>query len=48
MEYEIYYLCNVLGMFLVIAIVLFHFVEADRRNKDQVVGIDNLKKEKLK
>ena len=33
MEYEIYYLCNILGFFLVIAIILFHFVEADKKEK---------------
>lgn len=33
MEYEIYYLCNLLGVALVIVIVLFHFVEADPKIK---------------
>ena len=33
MEYEIYYLCNLLGVALVIVIVLFHFVEADPKKK---------------
>jgi hypothetical protein len=37
MEYEIYSLCNMLGMFLVIAIVIFHFVEADKKNKHEQV-----------
>jgi uncharacterized protein YpmB len=31
MEYEIYYICNLLGIFLVVVIVLFHFVEADKK-----------------
>lgn len=29
MEYEIYLLCNILGVVLVAIIILFHFVEAD-------------------
>ena len=29
MEYEIYYLCNLIGLFLVLLIILFHFVDAD-------------------
>ena len=33
MEYEIYYLCNLLGVALVVAIVLFHFVDADKKEK---------------
>ena len=33
MEYEIYYLCNLLGVALVIIIVLFHFVDADKKPK---------------
>ncbi len=46
MEYEIYYLCNVLGFFLVIGIVLFHFVEADKKQKSNV--IHHVEKEKIK
>ena len=34
MEYEIYYLCNVLGVILVAVIMLFHFVEADEKVGD--------------
>ncbi len=33
MEYEIYYLCNLLGVALVFVIVLFHFVDADPKLK---------------
>ena len=33
MEYEIYYLCNLLGVALVVVIVLFHFVDADKKLK---------------
>lgn len=33
MEYEIYYLCNLLGVILVAVIILFHFVDADKKEK---------------
>ncbi len=33
MEYEIYYLCNLLGLILVFGIILFHFVDADKKPK---------------
>jgi hypothetical protein len=36
MEYEIYYLCNLLGIFLVVGIIIFHFVEADKKPKKKV------------
>jgi hypothetical protein len=36
MEYEIYYLCNLIGIFLVIGIIIFHFVEADKKTKKKV------------
>ena len=35
MEYEIYYLCNILGVILIAVIVLFHFVESDDNGKNQ-------------
>lgn len=35
MEYEIYYLCNILGVILIGVIILFHFVEADDSGKQQ-------------
>ena len=35
MEYEIYYLCNLIGIFLVVAIIIFHFVDADKKPKTQ-------------
>ena len=47
MEYEIYYLCNLLGFFLVIAIILFHFVEADKKPKVKQTP-NKLENEKLK
>jgi hypothetical protein len=42
MEYEIYYLCNLLGIFLVVGIIIFHFVEADKKpkNKKEISGRD--------
>jgi hypothetical protein len=48
MEYEIYYLCNMLGMILVVLIVLFHFVEADKKKNEQVTPVVPEKKEKIK
>lgn len=33
MEYEIYYICNLLGFFIVLIIVFYHFVEADKEVK---------------
>ena len=48
MEYEIYYLCNLIGMFLVVAIVIFHFVEADKKPKTKVKEVAGKEiKEKL-
>ncbi len=44
MEYEIYYLCNLLGVALVLGIVLFHFVDADPKKK---VNDSHKKQEKL-
>lgn len=35
MEYEIYYLCNILGVILIGIIILFHFVEADENKPYQ-------------
>jgi hypothetical protein len=43
MEYEIYYLCNLLGLILVIIIILFHFVDADNTNKDTIKQKDSRK-----
>lgn len=38
MEYEIYYLCNLLGVVLIAIIILFHFVEAD---ENKPYAVDN-------
>jgi hypothetical protein len=40
MEYEIYLLCNILGSIIVLLIVLFHFVEADKKEKSKVIKED--------
>ena len=32
MEYEIYYLSNLLGVIVLFMIILFHFVDADEEN----------------
>jgi hypothetical protein len=36
MEYEIYYLCNLIGIVLVVGIIIFHFVEADKKPKKKI------------
>ena len=33
MEYEIYFLCNLLGILLILIIIFFHFIEADEKIK---------------
>jgi Na+-transporting methylmalonyl-CoA/oxaloacetate decarboxylase gamma subunit len=32
MEYEIYLLCNVLGIIILFLVILFHFIDADSEN----------------
>ncbi len=44
MEYEIYYLCNLLGVALILVIVLFHFVDADKKPKIKDAQNKNEKK----
>ena len=34
MEYEIYLLCNLLGIILIAVILLFHFIEAEEELKE--------------
>ena len=47
MEYEIYLLCNVLGAIIVLIIVLFHFVEADKKIKTNAINeVSNVSKQK--
>lgn len=48
MEYEIYFLCNLIGMVLVVGIIIFHFVEADKKPKSQAkVADEKATREKL-
>ena len=44
MEYEIYMFCNVLGSIIVLIIVLFHFVEADKKIKTKAINEDSKEK----
>ena len=46
MEYEIYLFCNVLGAMIVLIIVLFHFVEADKKIKTKAINDGSKTKEK--
>ena len=32
MEYEIYLLCNILGIIILFLIIIFHFIDADHDN----------------
>ena len=51
MEYEIYILCNLLGIIILAVILLFHFVEAEEGIKESFViddSSDNIKKEENK
>ena len=32
MEYEIYLLCNILGIIILFLIIIFHFIDADHKN----------------
>lgn len=45
MEYEIYLFCNVLGAAIVFIIVLFHFVEADKKVKTKKLSNDTSRSE---
>ena len=46
MEYEIYYLCNLLGIIILLLIILFHFIDADHDNAKTFVTDDSKKEEK--
>jgi len=48
MEYEIYYLCNLLGVALVFVIVLFHFVDADKKEKREHEKVTGSEKKLIK
>ena len=47
MEYEIYYLCNVLGLLVIFLVILFHFIDSDNENSksyEKESGEANLEK----
>jgi len=48
MEYEIYYICNLLGFFIVLIIVFYHFVEADKELKPSRNKLDESEEKKVK
>ena len=35
MEYEVYWLCNLLGLIIIATIILFHFIESDKKPKQE-------------
>ena len=58
MEYEIYLLCNILGIIILFLIIVFHFIDADHDNAksfmkesnsiDEEQKDDNLKRKQQK
>lgn len=48
MEYEIYLLCNILGIALIAVILLFHFVEAEEGLKEKFIIDDSTETEQSK
>ena len=36
MEYEIYFLCNVLGLIVIFLVIMFHFIDADNENSQSL------------
>ena len=48
MEYEIYLLCNVLGIIILFLIIVFHFIDADHDNAKYLHKENNLKDEEPK
>jgi hypothetical protein len=48
MEYEIYYLCNILGVILILVIILFHFVEADEGTKNREIDSNSSEADSIK
>ena len=58
MEYEIYLLCNILGIIILFLIIVFHFIDADHDNAksfikesnsiDEGQKVDNLKRNQQK
>ena len=52
MEYEIYLLCNILGIIILFLIIVFHFIDADHDNakffKENNMNEEESKTEALK
>ena len=45
MEYEIYLLCNILGIIILFLIIVFHFIDADHNNAKTFLKESNLNEE---
>ena len=48
MEYEIYLLCNILGIIILFLIIVFHFIDADHDNAKSYLKDSNKNEEDLK
>ena len=48
MEYEIYLLCNILGIIILFLIIVFHFIDADHDNAKSFLREKNMNEEESK
>ncbi len=48
MEYEIYLLCNILGIIILFLIIVFHFIDADHDNAKSFMKESNSVEEESK
>ena len=48
MEYEIYLLCNILGIIILFLIIVFHFIDADHDNAKSYLKENNIREEERK
>ena len=48
MEYEIYLLCNILGIIILFLIIVFHFIDADHDNSKSFIKENNMNEEEAK
>ena len=48
MEYEIYLLCNILGILILFLIIVFHFIDADHDNAKSFAKESNLNEDESK
>ena len=48
MEYEIYLLCNILGIIILFLIIVFHFIDADHDNAKSFIKDSNMNEEENK